>query len=274
MSGRDRFHDLAALVVSGAATAGEQRELEALVAGDPDAAAELAAYRDAAALLGAGLDEIEPPAGVRDRVLEAAAAAAGDDRADVIGLASRRRRRTALAAALAGVAAAAAVVLAILWSREQARVERLEERLAEIERRAADQVADQRERADLLAAELAEARRRTAFVDSPSLRMATLGTDAGPTVKILIDEAGERWLVLAYDMPPAEPGKDYQLWAIPRAEGAAPVPIGLLRPGRGGALEAEIELPIDIESIKAAAISLEQAGGAHAPTDVKMLGPI
>lgn len=274
MSGAERLHELAALAAAGAATAQEERELEALVAGDPQAAREVTGYREAAALLAGELTEVTPPPGGRERLLQSIDAAPAAARGqDVVDLASRRRR-SAAAVVVAGLAAAAAIVLAILWTREQAEVGRLRQQLAETAQQAAETAQAQRQRADLLASELSAARRRAAFVDSPSLRMATLGEDSGPTVKIFIDPAGERWLVLAYDLPPAGPGRDYQLWAVPDGEGAAPVPVGILRPGPTGALEAEVELPIDLEQIRAAAISLEKAGGVQVPTDVKMIGPV
>jgi hypothetical protein len=263
---RERVEELAALVAAGGASTEEERELAELTAADPDAARAADEMIEAAALLAQAL----PPAAAPPRT---AAAAPIDE------LARRRNRQVAGMAVVALVAAAA--ILLLWWrdhrgmNRELARA-RTENSALMVEllalQDAPRQAEAERRRADAMAAELAAAQQRAGIVASPRLQLATMHKDQS-TVKVLIDPDGRRWLVLAFELPPA-PGKDYQLWFVPAAPGAAPISAGLLRPGHGGLHEANLTLPADLPPLKAAAISLEKLGGAPAPTDVQMIGPI
>jgi hypothetical protein len=58
-------------------------------------------------------------------------------------------------------------------------------------------------------------------------------------------------LVVAHELPPAPAGKDYQMWIVPKGEGAAPIPAGLLQRD-GTVMEVEVALPAGVEASAAA----------------------
>ncbi len=75
-------------------------------------------------------------------------------------------------------------------------------------------------------------------------------------------------------MPPPGPGKEYQLWFLPKQPNAAPVPGAVLRLEDGVA--GPITVPAEL-NVAGAAISIEDAGGAQVPTDIRMVemfGPL
>ncbi len=245
---RERLESLAALVGSGAATPQEQRELEAFLEAHPEAADEARAHADAGALLSDELPGVAPPASALAEIRAAIGEATEADEspqqagAQIIAIAERRKK---LYMATTLVAAAAAIAFAVLWNNALGR-----------------------------AAELQAMRARLGVAESPDLRLVSIGAeDTESHAKILIDPNGRRWLVVAHALPDLPADKDYQMWIIPKGEGAAPVPMGLLEPGPTGLLEVQLEVPADMEPA-AAAISLENAGGVEAPTDIKMVGPI
>ncbi|GAB4512174.1 MAG: hypothetical protein Tsb0020_30130 [Haliangiales bacterium] len=212
----------------------------------------------------------------------------GEDTA-IINLADRRVKGRSQAAGaaprwsnvVATVAALAAIALGVLWVRGQSELDTLRERLqvAEVsQRQLRDELAETLAENSAVESQLADSQRRVRHIQSPSIQLATLAVsqDDGraPKAKIFIDPEERRWLVLAYDLPAIDPEtQDYQLWYIPRVDGAAPMPAGLLREREGGVFEADIELPPDVD-IAQAAISLEKKGGVEVPTDVKMAGPL
>ncbi len=207
----------------------------------------------------------------------------------IINLADRRAkgRGQATSAAprwanvVATVTALAAIALGVLWVRGQSELDTLRERLevAEVsQRQLRDELAVALAESSSVESQLADSQRRVRHIQSPSIQLATLAVsqDDGraPKAKIFIDPEERRWLVLAYDLPAIDPEtQDYQLWYIPRVDGAAPMPAGLLSQREGGVFEADITLPPDVD-IAQAAISLEKKGGVEVPTDVKMAGPL
>ena len=279
----ERAEELAALCAVGAATPEELHELNTLRVQSGDMASLARAYDEVAAALALELPPVAPPPGalgaIRGRI--AAAPAAGGD-GSVTSLAERRARapRRRWPQVMAGLAAAAAVTLGVLWTRERQTASELRERVAEAETATGalqDTLATERRRLAALQLELASAEHRMEHIQSPSLQLATLRAGEQPSTpkaKIFIDPDNRRWLVLAYDLPPIDPSRqDYQLWFIPSAEGAAPMPAGLLAPSEEGVYEADVRLPADVD-VAHAAISLEKKGGVEVPTDVKMLGPL
>lgn len=206
--------------------------------------AEVASLREAVALLALGLDAVTPDARIWPALERELAAEARPVDPHLDRLARRRIRS---ATAVAAVSAAAAAALALLWLDAGARA------------------ADAGARAD---------RARTALVErleplgAADLTITTLrGADRG-TARVLAGAGGQRWLVIALDLP-AVAEHDYQLWFVP--ERGAPVSAGLLRPDLVGFLDAVTTVPPGLGRVRPA-ISLEPAGGSTSPTDVKMLG--
>lgn len=281
----ERAEELAALRAAGAATAEEIQELNALRMHSREIAALVREYEEAATALVVGLVPVAPPPGALDAIRQRIAAEPvprASQPAPITSLVEQRARSAGKrwVQVMAVSAAAAAVVLGVLWTRERQAVAELQERVTATEsstRELQDLLAAEHERRATLELALATAERRVEHIESPSLQLATLQVSEqprAPKAKILIDPDNRRWLVLAYDLPAIDPEqKDYQLWFIPRIEGGAPIPAGLLQKNEDGVYEAEVEVPRDVD-VGHAAISLEKKGGVEVPTEVQMAGPI
>src|SRR5215208_5865099 len=87
----DEFLDLAAAVALDAADAEDSRRVEEHAAACPDCGRHLVEFREVAAALGAHVAQVDPPAALRRRVLEAVAGAPQEPRPILSRLASRRR---------------------------------------------------------------------------------------------------------------------------------------------------------------------------------------
>ena len=274
---RERLESLAALVGSGSATPQEQRELDAFVDAHPEAAAQAKLFADAGALLSDDLANVAPPANALARIRTAVAeATAADDSpqhagAQIISMAERRKK---VYLATTMVAAAAAIAFALLWNGERSQRVVAQDALAQSVHKHRTAMVAARNELARAEAQLEAMRKRMGIPDSPDLRLVGLAmTDHAGHAKILIDPNGERWLVVAHALPDIPSDKDFQMWIIPKGQGVAPVPVGLLKPGPTGLLEVEVEIPAGMDPAMAA-ISLEKKGGVLAPTDVKMIGPI
>lgn len=267
---RERLEELAALVAAGGAEEAEQAELRQLAGGDAEAEELVRSYADAASLLALGLDQDAgaPPAGalaaVQARIArepgaaaEPAGGAAGSEGSaggagpagtggKVVPMRARRRRSWATGAAVA-LPLAAAATFALLWWNARGAREELSRSLARAESR------------------LAGTRARLQTLETPELRLATMKSQQGGTLKVLVAPGSRRVLVLAFDLPP-QPGRDYQLWFLP-GEGK-PIPAGLLRPGPDGLITTEAVVP---PGVKGAAVTLEPRGGSPQPTTAPLM---
>ena len=164
----------------------------------------------------------------------------------VVPITAGRRARWATAAAVA-LPLAAAATFGLLWLNARGARDDLTRSLARAEHR------------------LAGTRARLQTLESPELRLATMKSQQGATVKVLLAPDNRRVLVLAFDLPP-RPGRDYQLWFLP-VEGK-PIPAGLLRPGPDGLITAETRVP---PGVKGAAVTLEPRGGSPQPTTAPLM---
>lgn len=285
----ERAEELAALCAIGAATASERAELESMAADDPEVRAIVRGFADAASLVPLELAPIAPPPGVLDavrrRLVPGGAADGGvmppfgrrpDPGADIVSLASRRRRPAVTLAIALPLAAAA--VLAIFLMRER------DERLGLVEREVALRIELDNERRvrTRTAEELARVERQIADlegivrnVSTPALRLSTLKSEQGVTMKILLDPLTGNWYVLAFDLPAVAKDKDYQLWFLDKKQGGKPIPSSVLTPGLSSSLHTLIQVPPGVEP-GGAALSLEPKGGSPtgAPTEVVMGGPL
>lgn len=170
----------------------------------------------------------------------------------------------AVAASL--LVAALAATLAVLWRRNQ-------ELSAELARASA--------RAEQLAARAEESQRELArvrdagemFAD-PDARMTTLaGTKMAPgaSARLAFDHSTGRTLLVATGLPPAPPGKAYQLWFIKGA--GAPVPGRVFKADAGGASVLRDQAPPEGLGADTFAVTLEpEAGVASATGEIYLLG--
>ncbi len=75
-------------------------------------------------------------------------------------------------------------------------------------------------------------------------------------------------LLIASNLPPAQPGKTYQMWVIPK--GGSPRPAGLFQAEGGTALHI-LSGPLDLSTIGAVAVSVEPESGSQAPTTTPII---
>jgi anti-sigma-K factor RskA len=74
-------------------------------------------------------------------------------------------------------------------------------------------------------------------------------------------------VVMGQDIPMPQGNRTLQLWLIPKAPGAKPMPSMMVRPDAGGKFMLLVEDPPDaMEFTKALAITEEPEGGSQAPT--------
>jgi len=76
-------------------------------------------------------------------------------------------------------------------------------------------------------------------------------------------------LLLASNLPPAQAGKTYEMWVIPK--GGAPRPAGLFQSEGGGTAMHILSGPVDTASLGAIAVTLEPESGSAAPTSTPII---
>jgi anti-sigma-K factor RskA len=246
MTTAHEWQDLAAPYALGALTPEERRTFEAHLASCDVCRAAVRSFADVAGLLAYGAPSAEPPAGLRDRVLAEARR--------VRPIAATRRRLSA-----AWLAAAAALLLALgagitAW-RMSGRVRILERQLA-----GAD---------SLNAAEDST----LAMLTGPQVHVVSLaGTGRAPSARVFWNHSRGRFIVLAFDLPPAPAGRAYQLWAI--AKGQAPMSMGTFNTDATG--RATVVLPVAREIavlgfVDNCGLTEEPTGGSPQPTETPRL---
>jgi anti-sigma-K factor RskA len=209
----DDIHTLAPAYALDALEPDEERRFEAHLAGCEQCRADVDAYRESAAALASGVDPVDPPDALRDRILEEARA----DRPNVVPLRPRRfGGAVAIAYGIAAVAASAAIGLG-LWAASL--------------------------KSDL------DAQR-----DAAPRVVELTGADGA----VVVTNSGRAALVVT-GLPPAPPGKTYEVWVIEKT----PKPAGLMG-GGGNASTVRLLHPAPGGSI--VAVTVERAGGVDAPT--------
>ena len=172
-------------------------------------------------------------------------------------------RASALPSWLAAAAAIAAVALGLYSMTLRERVGRLEEQLRDATARA-----EGVERQLQIAQSSADRARQIADVlDAPDVRAIDLaGQKGAPSANGRAYWSLSRGLVFtAANLPAPAPGRQYQLWVIPR--GANPVSAGMLdfNDGRTVALVD----PSTASRVGVVAVTLEPAGGVPQPTRIR-----
>jgi anti-sigma-K factor RskA len=210
----DAVHELTAAYALDALDEAEEREYEAHLALCERCRGELAAFTEAAAALAYGAQAPEPPAGLRERILEQARA----ERPNVVPM---RSRGVWIAAAAAAIAACVAIGLGI-WA-------------ASLSHSLSRERSARAREAQALAIVAQPDAQRLALVGRPGVVAVTPGGEAALVVRRL-------------DSAPA--GKTYEAWVIeggkPRRAGLFPgggsVAVRLERPvGRGTIVAVTVE---------------------------------
>lgn len=157
---------------------------------------------------------------------------------------------------LAALAAACMLVVA-LWLSVQERSRASE--LAQA-RRTLIQVGTQRDR-------LMQA---LSFLDDPATLPVSFGKGqpAPPRGNVFVhSKLGV--LLIASNLPPAQAGKTYEMWVIPK--GGAPRPAGLFQSSGDGTALYILSGPVDVAALGAVAVTLEPEAGSAAPTSTPII---
>jgi anti-sigma-K factor RskA len=76
-------------------------------------------------------------------------------------------------------------------------------------------------------------------------------------------------LLIASNLPPAQAGKTYEMWVIPKS--GAPRPAGLFQSGGDGTAMYILSGPLDVGTLSAVAVTLEPEAGSAAPTSTPII---
>lgn len=238
----ESIRELAAGYALGALTPDETRQFEAALATFPELEREVADYREVNGLLALRGGE-RPSDAVRDRLMQRFALET------VAGVPRRPGASWWISAALA-----ATTILAVgLGLRVRSLGTDLDRTTSELAATAARLARREATLNTLLTAE----------ADLQVVHLTTDGTQA-PGIQFFWNRRVNRGVLYAFRLPPADPGKVYQLWLIPR--GGAPIPSQTFTSEPDGhALVEAFDLPTEVR-IEAAAITLEPEGGSSTPT--------
>ncbi|MFQ5553437.1 MAG: anti-sigma factor domain-containing protein [Candidatus Methylomirabilales bacterium] len=246
----EELRELCALYALGTLDPASARELEAhLETGCPDCQRELDEYRRVSGLLAYVVPPTSPEPGAKERLLSRAVARERPPEADTgpakPGVWLRQRP-------LAWAAGVALVLFAgfLGWQLVEYRTE-LAERRAELERLTAILGVQQ---------ELIESLR------SPGVRVVNLGgLERRPQAvgRIFWHIEPNTWEFRAYNLPPAPPGKIYQLWFITKK---AKISAGIFQTDQRGEGLLRVKVPKELKEITAAAVTLEPEDGVPQPT--------
>ena len=258
----------------GALEAGESRSLENHLAECVECRTLSAKLDDTAAALAYSVEDGEPSPGVRARILEKITAETRTTGTPETGVSQQsapsnvvpltKPTRSFFRTVLKYGAIAASIILAaliiatvLLWRQNQ---------------RMKIEIAELNENANRSQQELARERELVEAVTGPDatfLRLA--GTDAAPRARarLAYDQYTGRAVLFAYDLPPAPPGKAYQLWFI--SEGRPPMPGRVFTTDAAGRAVMRDEVPASGRDAKIFAVTLEPEGGVQLPTGEKYL---
>jgi len=189
---------------------------------------ELAAFWEVTGALALASDGPAPPAGLRERILEAARA----EPQTVVSLdEARRRRRPQVLGAVAAIAAVVAIGLGIYAISLNNRLDDANSALA-AQKGVASVLAD------------------------PSATSVSMASGSG---RLVVGSSGSAVLVVD-KLAPAPEGKTYQAWVV---QGKTPAPAGTFDPTDGAAV---VPIPQPVPDGAVVAVTMEDSGGADTPT--------
>ena len=268
MTSHDHFAESLAAYALDALDRDERTAFEAHLAACRECQEELADLRRVSAGIGLGVTPEAPPASLRSRVLGSVAASGVVPTPTVIARDIPSR--------VPWLIAAAALVMAIGAGAYAYSLR--------VELQAVRQLAsDATERVDTLRTELMRLRldstrlqQVVSVINAPDVREARLaGSGAGQGATGLALWSPATGLVFnARRLPPVDPGRGYELWAIP--PGGSPISLGMLTTSPDGTVSYTAVLPPTL-TVETVAVSIEQAGGS--PTgqpqgDIVLMGTI
>ncbi len=262
MSAHEQFDEDLALYALDALSGEERARLETHLETCSSCRIELEQLRGDGALLALSTLGPKPPARARQRLLDAVAKETANSAAERLrrdGTAGLARRRSWWGWLGWAATVAVTVFATSLWKENLG----LRQSLASVSMRVEATTKD-----------LADMRRIVAPIIAPEAQRITLvsvKTPVQPQGKAFYLRDRSSLVFVASNMPALPPQKAYELWLIP-AQGA-PIPAGVFKPdARGSATVVDPPLPAGTEA-KAFAITVENEGGASAPTTpILMMG--
>ena len=160
------------------------------------------------------------------------------------------------------LAAAAAVVIAVYLG-QQARKERTARATAE------QALASARLTLDSTGSALARRDSLIQLLVSRDVQAVTVsGSGPAPSAKYFMDRRAGRVIIAASALPPAAPGRTYQLWGI--ETGKPPVSLGTFNTDSSGRALASVAVPAGLR-IAVTAVTDEPSGGSPQPTTTPFL---
>jgi anti-sigma-K factor RskA len=215
---------------------------------------------EGASLVWLTVAQVEPPAGLRERVMTAVRAMPRPTRLAVAPAAARPARRPWWRVPLSQIAAVLSVVALALALALGGWVVALN---GELSRQAAEN--------GRLRDQLSRQRDAMYVLMSPTLVERPLaGSEGAPAARgrAYLDPPRQQGMVVASDLPQPEPGRAYQVW-LRGKDGV--VSAGLLRMDDRGTGYALLEPDSPLDQYETIGISLEPAGGSPQPTGPRML---
>jgi anti-sigma-K factor RskA len=272
MTSHDHFAESLAAYAIDALDPAERAAFEAHLASCRECQQELADLRRVSAGIGLGVAREEPPAALRARVLERVTQErpAREDawRAEPSGSAGSAPQ---VSSRLPWLVAAASVIIAIgagIYAYS------LRAELQSVRQLAADAT----ERVDTLRTELMRLRQDSTrlqqvvnVINAPDVREARL-TGSGPAqgaTGLALWSQATGLVFNARRLPPVDPGRGYELWAIP--PGGTPISLGMLTTTADGTASHAVAIPATL-AVETVAVTVEQAGGS--PTGQPESAPI
>lgn len=224
-------------------------EIRAELEGDVELRDFVRQAEDALASLAYLAPPMQPPAGIAQRIVQlepVLRTPASAPRSKMVWL--------AIPWALAACLAIACVILNIERTRLQKQAEQIRQEFLSLQQRSAR-----------IEGELANLQKKNLLAE---IKIATLKAQVAAyeaATAVVVWDKNQKTGVLQLDnLPPPEPGKDYQLWVIdPKIP--QPVSAGVLAVPNKGLIRTSFHPVGPIESAGAFAISVEKAGGAPKP---------
>lgn len=256
LNNHDALREQAALYALGGLSEAERTAFETHLNGCAECKAEVTSFQPVSGALAQGVEQHDPPAALRRRILGAARRAPEPP-----------RRLSALAPWLAAAAMLVVTVGMGMYT------EQLRQRVSNLEVQLRDALVrvDNGERRITVALQAAAAAETPlAILTAPDVQRIDLaGQPAAPRASARAFWSRSRGLVLTgANLPSLPPGRVYQLWFV---TAQAPVSAGLLTPDEAGRLTTVLNTPADIPAPVALAVTIEPEGGSPGPTGDKYL---